>query len=47
MGDLSLKQITKLKIGDIVFTTDSYGNLDKTEVITIIHYGESQSNNSY
>ena len=40
MEDFSTRPISKLNTGDNVLTIDSYGNIDKTEVITIMHYEE-------
>ena len=44
MADYSLKKITKLKIGDMVLSIDSYGNVEITEVVTLMHYGKDKSN---
>ena len=38
MADFSLKEITNLDIGDLVISIDSFGNIVKTEVITILHF---------
>lgn len=47
MADFSEKLITKLKTGDLILSTDSYGNIDITEVITIMQYGENLGNQFY
>ena len=44
MFDSSVKRITDIKSGDLVLSTDSNGNIDKTEVITIMHYGDVLGN---
>jgi hypothetical protein len=44
MADYSLKQITKLKSGDFILSIDSYGNVESTEVVTLMHYGKDKSN---
>ncbi len=39
MADFSQKKITELKSGDLVLSIDSYGNIEQSEVITIMQYG--------
>jgi hypothetical protein len=39
MADFSQKKITELKSGDLVLSIDSYGNIERSEVITIMQYG--------
>ena len=47
MFDSSVKRITDIKSGDLVLSTDSNGNIDSTEVITIMHYGDVLGNPKY
>ena len=40
MPDLTFKPISKLINGDRVLSINSFGSIEKTEVITIMHYEE-------
>ena len=42
MEDYSTRPISQLNVGENVLTIDSYGNIDKTEVITIMQYEEER-----
>ena len=44
MTDFSVKEITELKRGDLVLSINSYGNIETTEVITLMDFGESFGN---
>ena len=39
--------ITDIKSWDLVLSTDSNGDIDSTEVITIMHYGDVLGNPKY
>ena len=44
MFDLSERKITKLKSGDIVLSINNNGTIGRTEVITIMQYGDYLGN---
>ena len=44
LTDFSVKVITELKRGDLVLSINSYGNIETTEVITLMDFGESFGN---
>ena len=46
-GRFKSEKITDLKRGDLVLSFDSFGNIDTTEVITIMDYGESFGTDYY
>ncbi len=47
MVDFSFKKITDLKKGELVLMIDDYGNIDETEVVTIMHFGNVVGNSLY
>jgi hypothetical protein len=44
MVNFCSKKISDLRRGELVLSIDSYGNIETTEVITIVHYGNVLGN---